>query len=450
MWSNVIGSEMDEMHTIQFNDSIDSERPRRVYWICGLLLLASAVNYMDRQTLSVVAKRITTELHMNETQYGSVESVFGLSFAFGGLLWGVAVDRFSVRWVYPIGLLGWSAVGFLTGFVRNYEELAYCRALLGFFESSHWPCGLKAIQILLTPSSRAMGNSVLQSGTSIGAILTPLIMLVILGQESLGWRFGFQIIAVVGSLWVALWLLVVGRNELTNPSNQRDGPASNQGNGIDSNSIDKPDIKPWWAELFSIRFLLVALMLICINPTWQLLRAWLPKILQEHYHYQESSTLIFNSVWYAVTDIGCFFSGGAALMLCARGWSIKSARVTSFAICAAFCAALTATPFLQSGTLLLLMLMMAGAGALGLFPIYYSFVQDVSERHQGKVSAIASTIGWIASSLAQYEFGRFVDRTKQYDWGLLVIGLFPLISLIAFLLFWPQDSSPPSRIETVP
>ncbi|MFN9986511.1 MAG: MFS transporter, partial [Pirellula sp.] len=143
-------------------------RSKRIVIVCILLLLASAVNYMDRQTLAVASARIKGEFELSNVQYGRVEAVFGYSFAIGSLFWGFIVDRFSVRWVYPIGLLGWSAMGFLTGWARDYDDLFWCRLMLGFFESAHWPCGLKTTQALLSQKGRALGNSVLQSGTSIG------------------------------------------------------------------------------------------------------------------------------------------------------------------------------------------------------------------------------------------------------------------------------------------
>ena len=197
------------------NESSGSEpTSSRIWIICLLLLLASAVNYMDRQTLSVTAARIKSEFSLNNEQYGNVEAVFGYSFAFGSILWGFLVDRISVRWIYPIGLLGWSAMGFLTGWARDYNDLYWCRLLLGVFESAHWPCGLKTTQALLSRKGRAMGNSVLQSGTSIGAILTPLAMLALLTPQSGSWRFGFQAIAVIGACWVFFWLAVVRNNDL--------------------------------------------------------------------------------------------------------------------------------------------------------------------------------------------------------------------------------------------
>jgi len=169
---------------------------------------------MDRQTLAVAAPRIKEEFNLGPIQYGNVEAIFGYSFALGTLLWGFLVDRISVRWIYPIGLLGWSLMGFLTGWARSYEELYWCRLLLGFFESAHWPCGLKTTQALLSRQGRAMGNSVLQSGTSIGAILTPLVMLAILTPSPGSWRIGFQGIAIVGASWVFLWLYVVRDRDL--------------------------------------------------------------------------------------------------------------------------------------------------------------------------------------------------------------------------------------------
>ena len=84
--------------------------------------------------------------------------------------------RVSVRWLYPAVLFGWSLMGFLSAWTTNFSQLLVCRTLLGLFEAGHWPCALKTTHLLLSPQDRTMGNSVLQSGASIGAILTPLVM----------------------------------------------------------------------------------------------------------------------------------------------------------------------------------------------------------------------------------------------------------------------------------
>src|SRR5262245_53971889 len=110
-----------------------SQRPSSWKWIiCALLFLASAINYMDRQTLSNASVRISTEFHLNEERFGNIESVFAYAFAAGSLVFGWLADRFSVRWLYAVVLAMWSLAGFATGFVRDYDQLLWCRIVLGF------------------------------------------------------------------------------------------------------------------------------------------------------------------------------------------------------------------------------------------------------------------------------------------------------------------------------
>src|SRR5687767_12327958 len=167
------------------------------WWICGLLLLASAINYMDRQTLANAATRITTEFGLKQEQYGNLEFAFGWAFAAGSIIFGVLADKWPLRWLYPAVLFLWSGAGFATGLVRSYEGLLLCRMYLGLFEAGHWPCAVKVTQQLLAPKDRSMGNSVLQSGTSIGAIITPQIMKALLTDEVSSWRWAFQVIGAI-------------------------------------------------------------------------------------------------------------------------------------------------------------------------------------------------------------------------------------------------------------
>ena len=123
------------------------------WWVTGLLLLATMLNYMDRQTLASVAKRITDEFALSQEQYGNIEFAFGWGFAAGSLVFGLLADRISVRVLYPAVVLGWSAMGLLSGFSRGYGTLLMLRALLGFFEAGQWPCALKTTSALLFLSS---------------------------------------------------------------------------------------------------------------------------------------------------------------------------------------------------------------------------------------------------------------------------------------------------------
>jgi len=198
-------------------DVTEQSRAKTAAWkwsVCGLLLLASAINYMDRQTLSNAAVRITTQFRLHEEQYGNMELLFGWAFALGSTLFGIAVDRVSVRWLYPVVLTLWSVVGFATGLVHSYGGLLLCRTFLGLFEGGHWPCAVKTTQWLLDPRDRAMGNGVLQSGASIGAIATPLIMNAMLTSRLESWRMPFQAVGAAGLVWVVLWLALVRKDDL--------------------------------------------------------------------------------------------------------------------------------------------------------------------------------------------------------------------------------------------
>jgi len=422
-------------HDSDNSDSESNPLPRgRLFAICGLLLFASAINYMDRQTLANVAARITKEFSLSEQQYGNLEMSFGLSFAAGSMFFGVLADRCSIRYLYPIVLLLWSAIGFLTGYAEDYGQLLGCRGMLGFFEAGHWPCGLKTTQALLSRSNRALGNGVLQSGTSIGAIVTPLILYTILTPTVGSWRFGFQLVGAIGVVWIAAWFFIVRSSDF---------PAVKKKNERSSAALGE-----WWRDLLTRRMLVVVIVVTFINGSWQILRAWLPKIMQQGHGYEELFTLRFTSVWYAVTDIGCLSSGLIALWLYRSGWTIKYSRCLAFGVCTAMCASLMSVPFLGGGPWLLVVFLIAGAGSLGMFPLYHAFSQDISREHQGKVTGITGVIAWGFSSPTQSIFGYLADQTGSYNIGIAIAGSLPLVALAAIFCLWPNEPERTSKSGT--
>jgi len=397
--------------------------------VCGLLLLASTINYMDRQTLANASVRITKEFQLTQEQYGDLELAFGWAFAGGSLLFGVLADRMPVRWLYPMALLCWSVMGYLTGSVYTYEGLLWCRGLLGLFEAAHWPCALKTTQHLLESKDRTLGNSVLQSGTSIGAIITPLIMRAMLTEELGSWRPAFQWIAATGVLWIVLWFAAIRASDL--PDHSRAAVAST-GSGS------------FWHLLLDRRFAAVLVLVAMINTSWQTLRAWLPKFLMEGRGYAEKAALDFNALYYVATDVGCLAAGALTLALGRRGFGVHRARSITFLMAASLTALALFLPFLGKGPVLLMVLLAIGAGALGLFPCYYAWTQELSRVHQGKVSGLTGVAAWALSAPAQKGFGWLIDETKSFDLGLVVAGLLPLVGFGLFTLLWKE---PNARLE---
>jgi ACS family hexuronate transporter-like MFS transporter len=402
------------------------------WWVCGLLLLASAINYMDRQTLANASVRITREFHLTQEQYGDLEFGFGLAFSAGSLVFGWLTDRVAVRWLYPAVLAGWSLMGILASRAGGYTDLIWCRIFLGFFEAGHWPCGVKTTQLLLDRSDRAMGNGVLQSGASIGAIITPLIMRSLMTDGAGGWRLSFAAVGFAGFAWIIAWFLMVPRETLGTANVVAPAAAELGGPNLTHESI--------WRVIFSRRFLLIAVTISLINVSWQLLRAWLPKFLIESRGYAESDALAFNSIYYAATDVGCLGAGALTLWMQRRGASVHRARMSVFLGCAALTALTTLCAVLPRGPLLLATLLMVGAGTLGLFPVYHALTQDLSARHQGKVTGAAGVVTWAVVGPSQALFGRSIDRTGSFASGMALIGWLPMVASILLLLFWMRST----------
>src|SRR5262249_12318010 len=159
---------------------------------------------------------------------------------------------------------------------------------------------------------RTMGNSVLQSGASIGAILTPLVMRAMMTDVPGGWRLAFQVIGASGVIWVVLWFASIRLRDLRpNESEQISLPAHvNPSAKAEARRAVVP-VTPWSAIL-SRRFFLLLFLLFCIHTTWQLLRVWLPMFLQKGRGYSESAALLFNSAYFVATDVGCIAAGAVS------------------------------------------------------------------------------------------------------------------------------------------
>ncbi|HUQ72773.1 MAG TPA: MFS transporter, partial [Planctomycetaceae bacterium] len=316
-----------------------SEVAVRTWWICALLLCASTINYMDRQTLSTTATRIKAEFDLKDEQYGQLELAFGWAFAVGATVFGFIADRTNIRWLYPAALLAWSVMGFATGLAETFTQLLLCRFWLGIFEAGHWPCALKTTQRLLPPSKRTLGNSVLQSGTAIGAIITPLIVKAMLTDQPGSWRPAFQVIGLIGIGWVVLWVFTIRGRELA--------PLP-----PDPNAVAPPAVE-FFEIVRSRRFWTLLCVVIAINLCYHFFRVWLPIFLREGRGYSETAMLDFLFWFYIANDVGCLAAGFTTAWLCRRGWQVHRGRLLVFSIAGLLCALAVFIPMLDAGPLLL-------------------------------------------------------------------------------------------------
>ena len=467
--------------------------PRSAAWkwaICGLLLLATMLNYMDRLTLNLLSADIMQELKFDDLLYGQLESGFAYAFALGAILMGWLADRWNVRWLYPAAVLAWSAAGFATGLVTGFVGLLACRFFLGLAEAGHWPCALRTTQRVLSSSERSLGNSILQSGAAFGAILTPLIIIYMVAWTG-SWRSPFLIIGALGTAWAVAWLLSIRASDL---ALEHVTPSPSlmsilgwlmallavdmtirvlthpQGAPADTPAVPAVPWAPlavkaaifilgaggvcWWYQgvsrdedkmprpLYLRRFAALMIMVVTINITWHYLRAWLPLFLRKQHGYSSEFTGSFLTVYAIATDVGTLSSGFVALTLSRRGLSVHASRSLVFLFCALLTLLTVLAAVLPSGYLLLGVLMVIGFASLGQFPLYYSFSQELTERHQGKLTGSLSCINWLAMYLMQELAGASAALTGSYSPALALAGLAPLAGLAAMVLLWGKEPEP--------
>jgi ACS family hexuronate transporter-like MFS transporter len=343
-----------------------------------------------------------------------------------------------LRWLYPAILLGWSAVGFVTGWVTNYTELFVCRVMLGFFEAGQWPCALAASQRLLSRRNRPLGNSILQSGASLGAIVTPIVVLLLNDGEPGSWRLPFRVIGAAGLVWVFAWLAAIHPRDLEvkpepvpelppGPATQTDGNARE----------DQADGRPSRGTLVR-RLLALMVVVISINLCWQYFRVWMPMMLEIEHGYSKNTIQMFSSAYYLSAGIGCILVGFLVKWLAARGWAVHRARMVTFTVCVLLTGLGTLAAILPASWLLLVTLLLIGFGSLGQFPTYYAFTQEISVRQMGKVTGLLSFVTWISFALVQGPIGRWIDRTGSYSAVTFIAGLTPFVGLLSLLLLWNE------------
>jgi ACS family hexuronate transporter-like MFS transporter len=168
---------------------------------------------------------------------------------------------------------------------------------------------------------------------------------------------------------------------------------------------------------FLRRLAVLVVVVVSINTAWHFFRAWLPLFLQNQHHYSESFMNWFVLGYYVSTDVGSLAAGWATLSLARRGRAVHSSRVFVFGASAGLCALGAAAAFLPAGPLLLGVLLVVGFGALGLFPNYYSFSQELTSRHQGKLTGALGCTCWLAMAPVHEAVGDVVSGQARIRWG---------------------------------
>src|ERR671925_389887 len=166
------------------------QRIGRYRWvICGLLFFATTVNYVDRQVLGILSKDLKSAIGWTEVDYGNIVAAFNAAYAFGLLLAGRLMDRVGTRVGYVVAIVWWSLAAMAHALARTPFGFGVARAALGLGEAGNFPAAIKTVAEWFPKKERALATGIFNSGTNIGALVTPLVVPIITIRY--GWRWAF-------------------------------------------------------------------------------------------------------------------------------------------------------------------------------------------------------------------------------------------------------------------
>jgi ACS family hexuronate transporter-like MFS transporter len=390
-----------------------------------MLCLASTLNYLDRQTLSVLAETIQRELHLTTLQYSYITTSFLVSYTAGYAISGRIIDRLGTRKGYLIFLSGWSVANMLHALARTTLQLSFFRFILGAAQPANFPGGVKAVSEWFPIRERALAVGIFNSGTAIGsAIAAPVVSFIAL---YFGWRSAFVITGAIGFIWVAVWLAFYRL------------PQEHQRISSDEREMILADTRAEDAITSTVPIGVLlrmketwgcVLARVLTDPISYFLFFWTPKYLQQERGFNLADLGKFGWIPFAALAMGNLASGGIPRYLISRGWNISRARkATMLAVsCAMPLLCLTITR-VESAPLALAVMaaIMFGHSAWGNITLP---AEVFPKRAVGSVSGFGGALGGLVGAVTQLSIGWVVQNVSFSP----IFAVCSVMYLIAFAL----------------
>ncbi|MBA0086282.1 MAG: MFS transporter [Acidobacteria bacterium Pan2503] len=303
-------------------DKSSTRRPLRHlrWWIAALLFASTVINYIDRQTLSLLAPYLKQDYHWTNTDYAMLVIAFRVAYTIGQTLFGRLMDRIGTRRGLTLSVLWYSLVSVFTPLARGLYSFASFRFLLGAGESANWPGATKAVSEWFPKRERGLATALFDSGSSVGAAIAPFLVLT--AYFRWGWRPAFILPGLLGFLWLIVWR----RAYHTPQQHSRISEAERQMILAD---IYDPGVKtngpkPGWAALLTLPQTWGTIVAKALtDPVWFFVTDWF-----SIYLVAKGLPLKKLALWvpFISSDLGNFFGGAASDYLIKRGWSLGAAR----------------------------------------------------------------------------------------------------------------------------
>jgi ACS family hexuronate transporter-like MFS transporter len=390
--------------------------------ICALLFFAATINYMDRQVIALLKPALELQFGWTEKGYSDIVVAFQFAYAAGLLLAGKLIDRLGTRKGFSLAVFLWSLAAMAHAGAASVVQFATARFSLGLGESGSFPASIKVVSEWFPKRERALATGIFNSGTNIGAILTPVAVSWIVLR--FGWRMAFIATGAMGLLWVVAWLLLYHRPE----DDASLSPAELA--YIKSDPPDQSTNLPLRTLVRLPQVWAIALGKFFTDPIWWIYLFWMPDFLSRNLGLNLSGMRLPLFLIYTGASVGSIGGGWLSSTLLKRGWTLNSSRKIAMLLCA-----LAVTPIMlaarTTNAWLAIGLIAIAAGAhQGWSANMYTLASDMFPRSAvGSVVGFAGMAGAIGGMGAASAVGSILQYTHSYALIFLLAGCAYLVAL---------------------
>jgi len=397
--------------------------PRGAWLALGLLLAITIINFIDRQTVSVLAPILRQALHLSNEQYGRIVAVFQFGMMSCEFPMGWIMDRWGARLGLAGAVLWWSTATAMQSVTTTGTQLGLARFWMGTGECGNYPGGIKAIYRLFDARRRTLAIGIFNSGSMIGATLAP--PLVVYLAHTYGFRTAFLVPASLGLLWVPLWLLVYR---------------------------DPPEPQTARAPSTSLRALLrqssawaVMLCRFFNGPVLQFYWYWIPSYLYNVRHLNLLQVGFLGWIPFLLGDAGGIVGGWTADLLVRRGFNVYTVRRITLYSSAALCFTSLTVPFLRNTAAAFFAIGIAVMAGNFFSANMFGAVTDLFPDHTvGRATGLTGVAGGVSGILFPLLTGYLVDRVS-YAPVFLMVAFMPLLGAVSLFVLGRQYRAPRVR-----
>ncbi|MBR5350684.1 MAG: MFS transporter [Prevotella sp.] len=409
------------------------EKKTNIRWVVvALLFFATTINYIDRQVIGLLKPYIQEDLQWSETDYGYIVTAFQIAYAIGMLACGRLLDKVGSKLGYSIAIIVWSIGATLHAAVRSVAGFGFARAVLGLGEAGNFPAAVKTIAEWFPKKDRAYATGLFNSGSTIGAIIAPIIVVGITLQW--GWRWAFIITGLLGFVWVVAWWIIYKaphENKKVNAAELAYIEQDEEEEEMKSNVT--------WKELFKFKqTYAIVFSRFVTDWVWWFFLFWTPDFLNKTHGVDLKATVLPLIIIYFMSSIGGIYGGAVSSRFIKAGRTIDFARKTTILIFALLVLPLNAVPYIHNIWIVVLIIGLATSTHQAWASNIFTIVSDVYPKHVvASMTGISSVGGAIGGALASSFVGLILEWTGNYATIFMIASCMYLLAWLTLKLFVP-------------